>query len=146
MSAHNSKLGQRIRDCKEGPLGLRPWPVEPSAPTVTQVGSPALTRGGGGQANTGPCWVWGEVSGAAADNPDRIIVAVWGDRDQVSGQGRPGGSNYVLEVDGNGDLITRWTQWDTLFNTPHQVYISPYDPERAIYIIERGVRQRIRPS
>ncbi len=61
-------------------------------------------RGGGsGQANTGPCWVWGEVSGAAADTPNRIIVAVWGDRDQVSGQGRPGGGNYVLEVDGNGD-------------------------------------------
>jgi len=96
---------------------------------------------GGGQPSTGPCWVWGEVSGAAADTPDRIIVAVWGDRDQVSGQPRPGGSNYVLEVDGNGDLITRWTQWDTLFNTPHQVYISPYDPERAIYIIERGGRQ-----
>ena len=97
--------------------------------------------GGGGQASTGPCWVWGEVSGAAADNPDRIIVAVWGDRDQVSGQGRPDGSNYVLEVDGNGDLIKKWAQWDTLFNTPHQVYISPYDPERAIYIIERGGRQ-----
>ena len=32
-------------------------------------------------------------------------------------------------------------QWDTLFNTPHQVYINPYDPERAIYIIERGGRQ-----
>ncbi|HIF24234.1 MAG TPA: hypothetical protein EYQ27_20575 [Gemmatimonadetes bacterium] len=96
---------------------------------------------GGGQPSTGPCWVWGEVSGMAADTPDRIIVAVWGDRDQVSGQPRPDGSNYVLEVDGNGDLITRWAQWDTLFNTPHQVYISPYDPERAIYIIERGGRQ-----
>ena len=23
-------------------------------------------------------WTWGEVSGLAVDNPDRIIVAVWG--------------------------------------------------------------------
>jgi len=98
--------------------------------------------GGGGQANPGgPCWVWGEVSGMAADSPDRIIVAVWGDRDQVTGQGRPDGSNYVLEVDGNGNVIKNWAKWDSLFNTPHQVYISPYDPERAIYIVERGGRQ-----
>jgi hypothetical protein len=94
--------------------------------------------GGGAQASTGPCWVWGEVSGMAADTPNRIIVAVWGDRDVRTGDQRPGGTNYVIEVNGNGDVIKRWTQWDTLFNTPHQVYISPYEPERAIYIIERG--------
>ena len=27
-------------------------------------------------------WTWGEVSGLAADTPDRIIVAVWGDRNR----------------------------------------------------------------
>ena len=26
-------------------------------------------------------WTWGEVSGVAADTPDRIIVAIWGDRE-----------------------------------------------------------------
>ena len=67
--------------------------------------------------------------------------AVWGDRDQVTGEGRPGGTNYVVEVDANGNIIKNWTKWDSLFNTPHQVYISPYDPERAIYIVERGGRQ-----
>ena len=97
--------------------------------------------GGGGDASVSPCWVWGEVSGMAADNPNRIIVAVWGDRDEVSGQPRPGGSNYVLEVDGDGNLIRNWAQWDTLFNTPHQVYINPYGPDRAIYIVERGGSQ-----
>ena len=25
-------------------------------------------------------WTWGQVSGVAVDNPDRIIVGVWGDR------------------------------------------------------------------
>jgi len=99
---------------------------------------PAACPGGGGQASTAECWVWGEVSGMAADTPDRIIVAVWGDRERASGEQRVGGSNYLIEVDGNGDIIKRWTQWDSLFNTPHQVYISPYDPERAIYVIERG--------
>ncbi len=37
-------------------------------------------------------WTWGEVSGVAVDNPDRIIVAIWGDRN-AQGQGREGGSN-----------------------------------------------------
>jgi hypothetical protein len=77
----------------------------------------------------------------AADNPNRIIVAVWGDRDQVSTQGRSDGTNYVVETDANGNIIKNWTRWDTLFNATHQVYISPYDPERAIYIVERGGRQ-----
>src|SRR5688500_19523619 len=27
-------------------------------------------------------WTWGEVSGLAADTPDRIIVAIWGDRNR----------------------------------------------------------------
>ena len=35
------------------------------------------------QANAGPCWVWGEVSGMAADTPNRIIVAVSERRGQL---------------------------------------------------------------
>ena len=113
---------------------------KPAPDHTDPAACPGGGRGGGGgaQASTDPCWVWGEVSGMAADSPDRIIVAVWGDRDRVSGQPRLGGSNYLIEVDGNGDIIKRWTQWDSLFNTPHQVYINPYDPERAIYVVERG--------
>ena len=30
-------------------------------------------------------WTWGQVSGVAVDTPDRILVAIWGDRDR---QGR----------------------------------------------------------
>tara|TARA_B100001123_G_scaffold296211_3_gene330428 strand:- start:19505 stop:20629 length:1125 start_codon:yes stop_codon:yes gene_type:complete len=82
-------------------------------------------------------WGWGQVSGVAADSPDRIIVAVWGDRN-ADGEERPNSSNYMVVVDGNGDIIERWTQWDTMLNTPHQVYISPYDPERHVWVVERG--------
>src|SRR5262245_36777847 len=42
-------------------------------------------------------WTWGEVSGLAADGPDRIIVAVWGDRN-AQNQPRPDGSNYLVVV------------------------------------------------
>ena len=82
-------------------------------------------------------WGWGEVSGVAVDNPDRIIVAVWGDRN-ADGEERPGSTNYLLVVDGNGNIIENWSKWDSIFNRPHQVYISPYDPERYVWIVERG--------
>ncbi len=82
-------------------------------------------------------WTWGEVSGVAVDTPDRIIVAVWGDR-SVDGEERPDGSNYLVVVDGDGNLLENWSQWDDTLNRPHQVYISPYDPERHIWVVERG--------
>jgi len=82
-------------------------------------------------------WTWGEVSGVAVDSPDRIIVAVWGDRD-LTGQEREGSTNYLVVVDGDGNIVERWSQWDSIFNKPHQVYISPYDPERHVWVVERG--------
>lgn len=82
-------------------------------------------------------WIWGEVSGVAVDHPDRIIVAVWGDRN-AEGEEREGGTNYLVVVDRNGDIVERWTQWDSILNKPHQVYISPYDPERHVWVVERG--------
>lgn len=82
-------------------------------------------------------WTWGQVSGVAVDNPDRIIVAIWGDRD-ADNRERPDGSNYLVVVDRDGNIIENWNQWDSTFNKPHQVYISPYDPERHVWIVERG--------
>ena len=82
-------------------------------------------------------WTWGQVSGVAVDNPDRIVVAIWGDRD-ADGRERPEGSNYLVVVDRNGNITENWTQWDSIFNKPHQVYISPYDPERHVWVVERG--------
>ena len=82
-------------------------------------------------------WTWGQVSGVAVDTPDRIIVAVWGDRN-AEGQEREGSTNYLVVADRNGNIVERWTQWDSILNKPHQVYISPYDPERHVWVVERG--------
>ncbi|MBI4520694.1 MAG: hypothetical protein HY701_07635 [Gemmatimonadetes bacterium] len=86
-------------------------------------------------------WTWGQVSGLVADNPNRIIVGITGDRN-AEGQDRPNSSNYIVVVNGNGDIIENWTQWDTMVSFPHQLYISPYDPERHIWIVERGGGER----
>ncbi len=82
-------------------------------------------------------WTWGQVSGVAVDTPDRVIVGIWGDRD-AQGRERPDGTNYLVVVDRDGNITERWTQWDSIFNKPHQVYISPYDPERHVWVVERG--------
>ena len=56
-------------------------------------------------------WTWGEVSGVAVDTPDRIIVAVWGDR-SADGEERDGSSNYLVVVDRHGNVVENWSQWD----------------------------------
>jgi DNA-binding beta-propeller fold protein YncE len=126
----------------------------PEGPTPPEGGSSVVVSKGGDQ-RTGEYdavvdwwkpaqdheepWTWGEVSGLAADTPGRIIVAIWGDRD-AEGSERPGSTNYLVVVDGNGEIIERWTQWDSVLNRPHQVYISPYDPDRHVWVVERGGR------
>ena len=82
-------------------------------------------------------WGWAQIASVAADNPDRIIVGARGDRN-AAGMPRPNSSNYIVAVDGNGDIIERWTQWDTMLVFPHHIYINPYDPERHVWVVERG--------
>src|SRR5688500_13865179 len=103
-------------------------------------------------------WTWGQASGVVADRPDRILVGFTGDRRKAAlggggafaqgGGGRGGGGNralarnLVVAVDGDGNMIENWTQWDTVIGFPHQLYISPYDPERHIWIVDRGGTRR----
>jgi len=82
-------------------------------------------------------YTYAQVSGVVADNPNRIIVGIRGDR-TPEGEERPNSSNYIVVVNGNGDVTERWTQWDTLLGFPHQLYINPYDPERHVWVVERG--------
>jgi hypothetical protein len=134
-----------------GLAGLAACAAEPSTPVVAPDPPPAIVKGGDGRtggyeavggwwkpaADHDETWTWGEVSGVAVDTPDRIIVAVWGDR-SADGTEREGSSNYLVVVDRDGHVVENWSQWDSTFNKPHQVYISPYDPERHVWVVERG--------
>ena len=42
----------------------------------------------------------------------------------------------LVVVDGQGNIIEQWTQWDTLFKRPHAVYISPYDAEKHVWVVD----------
>ncbi len=43
-----------------------------------------------------------------------------------------------MVADGNGNIVEQWSQWDSIMTLPHQAYISPYDPERHVWIIDSG--------
>ena len=134
-----------------GLAGLAACAGEPTTPVPAPDPPRAGAKGGDGRAGDyqavagwwkpaadhDDTWTWGEVSGVAVDTPDRIIVAVWGDR-SADGTEREGGSNYLVVVDRAGNVVENWSQWDTAFNKPHQVYINPYDPERHVWVVERG--------
>lgn len=85
-------------------------------------------------------WTWGSGSGVWPDTPDRILVAMWGDqrRQGVEGEDNERNRNFVLAVDRNGNITENWSRWDSLFNRPHQIYVNPYDPERSVWVDERG--------
>jgi DNA-binding beta-propeller fold protein YncE len=42
----------------------------------------------------------------------------------------------IVVVDANGNLIEDWTQWDKMLRRPHAVYISPYDPEKHVWVVD----------
>ena len=86
-------------------------------------------------------WGWGQVAGVAVDTPDRIIAVTRGDWPadrSVPREGRLRRSNFVEVADGNGNIVEQWSQWDSIMTLPHQAYISPYDPERHVWIIDSG--------
>ena len=42
----------------------------------------------------------------------------------------------IVVVDAEGKIIEDWTQWDKLFTRPHDVEISPYDPQKNVWVVD----------
>jgi hypothetical protein len=42
----------------------------------------------------------------------------------------------IVVVDASGNLVEDWTQWDKMLRRPHAVYISPYDPEKRVWVVD----------
>jgi hypothetical protein len=45
----------------------------------------------------------------------------------------------LIVVDAQGNIVEQWTQWDKIFKRPHSVYISPYDPEKHVWVVDDHV-------
>ena len=48
--------------------------------------------------------------------------------------------NCLVVFDGSGNIIETWKQWDKLFRRPHSVYISPYDPEKNVWVVDDNMQ------
>lgn len=42
----------------------------------------------------------------------------------------------ILVVDGAGNIVEQWTQWDKILRQPHSIHVNPYDPEKNIWIAD----------
>jgi hypothetical protein len=108
-----------------------------------------------------PGYIWGSQPGIFAETPNRIFIAargelklpdtlprgfngIWGSMNQRATEPKPEMRNCIVIVDGNGKLIESWTQWDKLFEGgggPHKIRISPYDPERHVWVVNDARHQ-----
>jgi hypothetical protein len=107
-------------------------------------------------------FIWGSQPGVYAETPNRIFIAargelklpdtlprgfngIWGSLGQRATEPKAEMRNCILVVDGTGRRIESWTQWDKLFEGgggPHKIRISPYDPERHVWVVN-DARQQI---
>jgi hypothetical protein len=112
-----------------------------------------------------PGYAFGGNSGVFAESPDRIFVAMRGEYrlpnpvpaefDQHAGtigvnvlnavDGRVW-RNCLYTLDRDGRVKELWTQWDHLCEGspgpgPHRIRISPYDPERRVWVINETFHQ-----
>src|SRR5476649_2650056 len=101
-------------------------------------------------------YTWGSTAGIFAETPNKIFIAqrgeialsptlkpgmpVWAVGLRASGQ-KYRSANYILTVDANGKLLDNWTCNDSLITHPHSVVISPYDPEKHVWLIDDGGSQ-----
>ena len=93
------------------PIGGLPWR---NANRATPPGG-----GGSGQDPARGMDVW---RGASAPYRELGVDARW--------------EHCVIVVDREGNIIEEWTQWDDLFKRPHSIYISPYDPQKHVWIVD----------
>jgi hypothetical protein len=110
----------------------------------------------------GDGFVIGATAGIFAESPDRVFIFSRGclpviedtrgpaenfipirnaanfDLSQADPARHPRWDHIVDIVDRNGRLVESWEQHNKLFVRPHRVLISPYDPERHVWLVDDG--------
>jgi sugar lactone lactonase YvrE len=98
-----------------------------------------------------PGYTWGSMGGVFAETPDRVFLLQRGELPvppkpfegypmaSPATSGQPRLQNCILIANREGKIVETWTQHDHLFQGgrgPHKVKISPYDPEKHVWIID----------
>jgi sugar lactone lactonase YvrE len=42
----------------------------------------------------------------------------------------------IVVFNAAGDIVEQWTQWDKMMKRPHAVYVSPYDAQKHVWIVD----------
>ena len=112
-----------------------------------------------------PGFAWGGNSGVFPESPERIFIVQRGET-RLPDPVPPGFTGFVgsiginalreperrtwqhciFVVDGDGNLIEVWDQWDHLFEGsegpgPHRIRVSPYDPDRRVWVVHETGHQ-----
>ncbi len=118
-----------------------------------------------------PGYSQGSQSGVFAESPNRIFMlnrgelklpdklpdncntaladqchynGSWGSLGVKAPAPKPEVRNCIVVADASGKILEIWTQWDHLFlggRGPHKVKISPYDPERHVWVVDDSRHQ-----
>ena len=112
-----------------------------------------------------PGFAFGGNSGVFAESPDRIFIAQRGEfrlptpippeyagfagsikMNVLTVVDRRVWRNCLYTLDRNGNVKERWTRWDRLCEGsdgpgPHRIRISPYDPDRRVWVINETFHQ-----
>jgi sugar lactone lactonase YvrE len=48
--------------------------------------------------------------------------------------------NCLVVYDGSGNIVETWKQWDKIFRRPHSIQISPYDPDKNIWVVDDNMQ------
>jgi hypothetical protein len=71
-----------------------------------------------------------QAGAASCENP----------REKNQGDNRPGVDcryeHVIAVVNAEGKMTEDWSQWDKLFTRAHDVEISPYDPQKAVWVAD----------
>ena len=110
-------------------------------------------------------FAFGGNSGVFAESPDRIFISQRGETrlpipipPEFAGYAGSLGintlratdlrtwQNCLYTIDGDGNVIDIWEQWDYLCAGsdgpgPHRIRISPYDPERRVWVVNETFHQ-----
>ena len=117
----------RVYFIQRGQLPVLPQPTGRGGTPLPQIGPnlsfpvAGLWRNATGASPPGAL----EVNGKVGDDSDRGkngVDFLW--------------ENCILVINRNGEVIESWKQWDKMLRRPHSVYVSPYDPQKHVWVVD----------
>ena len=117
----------RVYYIQRGQLPVLPQPTGRGGTPLPQIGPNLVFPVAGMWRNATSASPPGalEVNGKVGDDSDRGkngVDFLW--------------ENCIVVINRNGEIIESWKQWDKMLRRPHSVYVSPYDPQKHVWVVD----------